>query len=134
MAQKVNANDINLGLGTTVVATSESTSSATYVALTTAQALTVTVGINGILLVILTARLNGAGGNFAFMGFNMSGANSFSADDTRSIVENQTVQVAKSGAWLLTGLIPGSTTLTAVFKSGSGSATFANRNIIAIPF
>lgn len=121
-----------------LVAAAESTTSTTYVDLTTVtDTVTVTVGANGILLVGISALLYNTGaGNFTFMSFAASGANTLAADDTRC-VEYKTANAANDmflgNTILLTGLAPGSTTLKAKYRVAAGTGQFINRRIWAVP-
>lgn len=125
-----------------VVATSESTSSTSYVDLTTAtDTVTTTIGASGKALVILSANLWNSGASQAsFMSFAMSGANTAAADDSLAIMQRtqavgQTFAGAVSGVFLLTGLTAGSTTFKAKYRSGSSSTSnFQYRRIAVIPF
>lgn len=122
------------------VATSQTTSSGSYTDLATVgPSATVTIGQNGLALVSIYASLDsGTVGNRPNMAFEMSGANTASANAAMSIQG-----VAASGAtqqrfgatFLLTGLNPGDTTFTAKYQraSGTGDSIFANRRIVVVP-
>jgi hypothetical protein len=134
---------LSLGLGSSVVATSETTTATSYTDLATAgPSVTVTVGANGILLIIWGAEMaNNTANAFAEMSFTLSGANTLAADDTRAL-RFQAYAGGAIGEYsrvrILTGLNPGSTTVTAKYAvqtggGGSGTGTFLNREIFAIP-
>lgn len=129
----VTADKLATGAATSVVAASEITASATYVALATAQSTTVTVGANGLLLVGVGAQISNSGANTSAASFALSGANTLAAGDQNSVANTGTAAFILGRSVLLTGLTPGSTTVTMLFKSTSGTATFVNRNIYAIP-
>lgn len=124
------------GLGAAAaVATSETTSSGTYAALTTAgPAVTFTVPASGSVLVTLTAAISGALGG---MSLALSGANTLAAADARSLSPTATPSGSGIGALsaqvLLTGLTPGSTTFTASYRTTGGSSTFAGRVLSVLP-
>jgi len=72
-----------------------------------------------------------------FVSFASSGANALAASDANAVtLSSGTLQRASASA-VLSGLTPGSTTFTAKYKreggGGSGSCTFVNRSIMAIP-
>lgn len=122
------------------VATSESTSSGSYTDLaTTTDSVTVTIGDSGLAVVLLGATLSNSAVQASFMGFAASGANTIAASDAQAIsfVSAGSNYAGSYGTWfILTGLTPGSTTFKAKYRSGtaSGTATFSNRRIAALPF
>lgn len=128
-----------LGDTTAAVATVETTSSATFADLATVgPSVTATVGANGRALVILTAdasntMLNG----YAVMGFTASGASTVAASSARALYNKAAVannNFRASCVVPLTGLTPGSTTITAKYETlGGGVATIGNREITFIP-
>lgn len=124
---------------TATVATSETTSSTSYVDLaTTTDSISVTVGSSGIVLVYLNASgTYVAGSNVGgCIGVALSGANTAAASDKSAIsaiLSSSAVPI--SGVVVLSGLSPGSTTLKMKYRlsGGSPSASYANRSITAIP-
>jgi hypothetical protein len=121
------------------VAASEATTSLAYVDLTTiGPAVTLTVPASGRVLVSVTSGMTGSSGSVScFMSFATTGANSVAAADANSVtLASGTLQRASASS-VLSGLTPGSTTFTGKFKreggGGSGSCTFVNRSIMAIP-
>lgn len=111
------------------IQTSESTSSTTFTDLTTSgPAVTITVPASGILDVDLGCRMNGYG----YMGFALSGANTRAVNGTTDVLllNGSGLQNA-SRTVVLTGLAPGSTTVTAKYAVGSGTVAFAMRTISA---
>lgn len=141
--QIVGASNLNLGPGTQLIATSQTTTSTSYTDLATSgPAATVTVGANGILLVGVYARaVNNTSNAFAKMGFALSGANTQAAADNYAFAAQAYAggAVNRTGSsWLVTGLTPGSTVVTAKYAvetggGGSGTGTFADRRLFAIP-
>lgn len=133
----VTPDKLGLGPGISEVATSQGTSSTSYVDLATVQAVSVTVGQNGLLLVIISTRFtNNTQHSQNFMSFALSGANTVAADDANSIMLQAYANGAigyLSGAFLLSGLNPGATTITAQFRVNSGTGGFLARRIQAIP-
>jgi Collagen triple helix repeat (20 copies) len=121
------------------IAASEPTTSTAYVDLpTVGPGVTLTVPASGRVLVSVTSGMTGSSGSVScFMSFAGAGANTIAAVDANSItLASGTLQRA-SAASVLSGLSPGSTTFTATYKraggGGSGSCTFVNRSIMAIP-
>lgn len=130
----VTPSKLDLDPATTTVATSQTTTSTSYTDLATAgPAATVTIGANGLALVIITGKLFNSGVNDTFMGYAVSGANTVAATDTTAQVVNSTPGQRNSTMSLLTGLTPGSTTFTAKYRVAAGTGTFSDRNIIVIP-
>ena len=131
----VTASALATGAGHNYVITNESTSSNTYVALTTAQAVTVTIGANGMALVSLSAHLFSSASGASLMAYAVSGANTIAATDDHALLNNpgNTAAVGASRTELLTGLTPGSTTFTALFKATTGTSSFLRRDITVIP-
>ena len=124
--------------GTTDVATSQSTTSTSYVDLATVQAATVTTGTKA-LVIIKTDVQNGASFNVGgLMSYAVSGASTVAASDTTStglrfFAGNGNLQLASGAAFLQTGLTAGSNVFTAKFKcDGGNSVTFLNRRIQVI--
>lgn len=125
------------------VAASETSTSTSYAALSTAQAVTVTVGTTGLLLIGIGATnvKNNTAAAFTYMTFVLSGANTLAAADTYS-AEFQSVSANQEGSVNRTvtfsGLTPGSTTVTVNVKvqtggAGAGTGTWVNRHLFAIP-
>lgn len=133
----ITPNKINLGGDQTVVNTQETTTSATYVDLATVgPSITVTVGQNGLLLVLFSCSFFGsAAGNFNRMSFALSGANTRAAgvEELFRKSESNAGDTNCSQFALLKGLIPGSTTVTSKYVTSGGTATFSSRKIAAIP-
>lgn len=136
---KATPNEINLGAQTAAVATNQTTASSTFTDLTTTgPAVTVTIGKNGLALVTVSADVSNNTLNcYGVMGFDVSGANTVAAADTKSLylkvgVANQTARGSYTA--LLTGLTAGSTTFTAKYRqSNGGTAAFTYREISVIP-
>ena len=122
------------------VATSETTTSATYTDLaTTGPAATFTVGSTGKLEVVLYSALsNNTTGDAADISFALSGANTQAAAAAFSLTYGAFTGGAsqRQGAtWLLTGLTGGSTTATCKYERiTGGTATFSDRKIVCTPF
>ena len=139
------------------VGTAQATASGSYTDLATAgPEVEATIGPSGKCLVIVSTEIRvlaprgsaiATGGGL--MSFAMSGANVAAAIDARaaeaqirydSSPNNTTLSIdvesGTSRVTLLTGLDPGATTFTAKYAAvvaGSGTATFANRNLTVIP-
>jgi len=126
------------GAATNVVVTGETTSSTTYDNLATVgPAVTVTIGSNGLALLIITAnQFNATSGAFCFMGCVLSGSNvEAAADGNAYAVKNVggSLETNVSFVRLITGLSPGSTTFTAKYRVSSNTGTFTNRKIAVVP-
>lgn len=124
--------------GSDYVATSEATTSSSFTDLATSgPAVTVVVGASGMLWVAI-ARFGDSAtvGARPTMGFALSGANTLAAANKYAIfhsVASSASQGQMGGMWLLTGLTPGSTTVTAKYKNdaGTNSVTISARHIAA---
>jgi hypothetical protein len=120
------------------VATAESTSSTTYVNLTTAgPSVTVIVPASGRVLVsVTTATTGNSASTSCLMSFAASGGNTVAASDANAVIlAGQALQRA-SATSVLGGLAAASTTFTAQYRvagQGSASCTYSNRSIMAIP-
>ena len=116
------------------VATAESTNSSSYTDLaTTTDQVTVNVGSSGMVLLILTCEEYNSVG---LASYAISGANTQAADDSRGLYfyHLSTEQFQGSYVELVTGLTAGATTFKMKYRlTTSGSATFSNRTITAIP-
>jgi hypothetical protein len=101
----------------------------------------VDVPASGNVLVSVTSAVVGNSGQTSCeMSYTVTGANVRPASDSTAVIlagqtGGQTLQRA-SAASLLTGLTPGPTTLTAVYRaqgSGTVNCTFSDRTIVALP-
>jgi len=128
---------LTAGAKTTSVATSETTTSTSYVGLTTPCAVTATIGSSGMALVITSHEGGNSGADaLTLSSFALSGATTQAASDTNAFKSRLTTATATqrgSSAVLLTGLNAGSTTFTQQYRVTSGTGTFLNRNISVIP-
>ena len=123
--------------GSATVATAESTTSTSYVALTTALAVTVTTGTKA--LVSIGSRFgNGATTNTSqYMGFAVSGASTIAASDQYAIGyqyfgSSVNYQPVQNGTFLVTGLTAGSNTFSTRYKTNGDSLAFTNRIISVV--
>jgi hypothetical protein len=118
---------------TATVATSQTTASGTYVDLTTpGPAVTVITGTKA--LVVVTANLQCAGTDQAWMSFAVSDATTLAASDTRGIAATRAFPQRFSAVTLLTTLTAGSNTFTAKYRTTGGSTgTFLDRDIVVVP-
>ncbi len=118
------------------VLTAETTTSTTYADLATAgPAVTVDVPPSGVVRVDLRARLrNSTPTTFAFMGFELSGANTAAADDDYALGVQQpdgTNAMMQVGIpFIIAGLTPGETTFTCKYRVTANTGTFQRRGII----
>lgn len=119
------------------VLTSQSTTSTSYVDLTTVgPSVTVTHGSSA--WVFLTSRMeNNTSGGICYLSYSATGANTLAADDTAAMEFRAaaTGEVnRKSIVYPIVGLVPGTTTFTAKYRVGGASTgTFAGRTIGVIP-
>jgi hypothetical protein len=117
------------------VDTSQTTTSLGYVALATAQAVTVTTGTK--VLVILSCKLRGSTEKIVYASYAISGATTRSADDSWAVTiqdaggAGTSPQATMSTASYQT-VTAGSNTFTAQFKVTDGTGTFSNRQLIVI--
>lgn len=120
-----------------VVATSETTTSASYTDLTTTtDTVTVTVGNSGTVLVLLQSLASNTGGT-CYIGFALSSGNTVAASDSYAVIassHSSGVQQQTGSTFLVTGLAAGSTVFKMKYKVSAGTGTFANRRIAVIPF
>lgn len=135
---KVNNSQINSGAQQAYIATNEAvTSPSAYTDLATVgPQVTVIVGSSGMLLVSVYCNMAiGVSTSYQGMGFALSGANTLAASDDKAIfctVAGSNGGGRWSGVFLLTGLTPGSTVVTAKYKTGV-SAGYTDRRIVAVP-
>lgn len=120
-----------------IVSTSQSTATTTYTDLATAGP-GVSVLSGSTALVLITAGVSTDTNNSsAFVGYEISGATSRVAADAEALeLDGVTAAntIRNTAASLATGLTPGTNTFTLKYRAGSNTATFANRQIIVVPF
>lgn len=124
------------GAQTADVTTSETTTSTSFTDLATSgPAVTITVGISGMALIIVSASIfNSNAGNNTFMSYSIDG-------DTATTARGAVIGAISSTAGtqrmtranVETGLSPGSHTFTSKYLTAANTGTFAARRIIAIP-
>lgn len=138
---QVKPDHLDLDPLTAYVATSQTTTSDVYADLATVLSVTVTVGANGLLLVLHSVRR--ASGSTTSMAEHasiaLSGANTHAAtdDDGGAYVRSTTTAAEVAGMhghMLFSGLNAGVTTVTQKYRDASGgTASFQERRITAIP-
>lgn len=117
-------------LTTATVATSQTETSTSYDDLATVgPSVSVTVGASGIIEVSHSAQISNAGGNHAYQSFELSGANTAAAADSRAIYIASANVVGLSRTIGITGLTPGVTTVTCKYRVSANTGTFADRNL-----
>lgn len=128
----VTANKLSTGAASSTVLTNESTTSTSYVDLATVtDSVTVTIGVNGLAFVSISAEIfNTSSGNM-WVSFVASGANIIAANDVNGLLSGTLVQANWSK--LFTSLSPGSTTFKLKYRVSAGTGNFLNRNISVIP-
>jgi len=138
----VTSSKLSLGAAGAAVDTAQTTTSTSYANLSTVgPAVTVIVGANGLLLVGYNfSAYNSTASLRNNMSIELSGANTISAGSSTQL-EGQFRDPLSSGnqgsnignTTLLTGLNPGSTTLTAKYRVQGGAGTFSSRSLWALP-
>jgi hypothetical protein len=126
------------GMATNYVATDESTSSTSYVALTTAQSVTVTVPASGKVILIISVGniVQASATGTSVVTFIGTGSNTFSATASNGFRKRMDSGGITSGCVVrpLSGLSSGSTTFSLRFLTSAGTTTFGSRGLIAIPW
>lgn len=119
---------------TNIVAASESTSSVTYTDLTTfGPTLSVVAGTQMIVSMYASLSNNTVSVN-SLMGFIVTGANTISALDSYCLAGAFSTIGGRPGAtFMLTGLTPGTNTVTCKYRTASNTATFGDRKLIVLP-
>lgn len=137
---KVTPNELNLAPAKSYVTTNETTTSTSFVSLTTVQSVTVTIGANGICMVGISAGMGASvAAAYLLIAYEASGANTITASDTTGVYWRATLNTAGAGenttgkTFMLTGLTPGSTTFTLKFRTTAGTGAFERREIWALP-
>ena len=122
-------------IGIDQVLTAQTTTSASYVALTTASAVTITTGTSAIVMLSCTFH-NSGNTNQNRMAFAITGATTVSAsDDYATLFFNDLADFDKQSAvsiYLVTGLTAGSNTFSTQFKTQGGTMTAYNRTITVL--
>jgi hypothetical protein len=123
--------------GVSSVATSETTTSTTFAALATAgPAVTVTTGTQ--VLVFVSARLgNNTATAVSFASWQSSGATTVAADDRLGLEfqpEGANRNLRATSALMVTGMTPGSSTITMMYRVSAGTGTFSFRQLSVLPF
>lgn len=118
---------------TVLVATSETRTSTSYGALTTAgPAITATTGTRA--LVMVQCQIQNSGANHTFMSHAISGATTLASSDTYAFRVDSTEVNTGFAFQLHTALTAGSNTFTSQYRVTAGTGTFANRRITVLPF
>jgi hypothetical protein len=120
------------------IITPQTTTSTSYTDLTTVgPSATVNIGPKGTAIVMLTAQaMTNSNGVECYMGFSVSGATTVSANDDQALASatRNSGDLPKSSAvFWVTGLNEGSNTFISKYRTTSGTATFADRNLVVIP-
>lgn len=139
MRKDVTANAINMWNGASytwvrrptndTVATSQTTTSTSYTDLSTVGPAT-THEHGSTVKVTVTCRMRNSGVNLTRMSFAITGDNTVSAGDDRSLEIESTGWMRASASFMVTGLTTGSSTFTAKYKVAAGTGTFEDRQII----
>jgi len=85
-------------------------------------------------LVSVTSGVQGSTGSIScYVSFQVNGAGTLAQMDARALIlTNNNLQQA-SATFVVSGLSAGSNTFTAQYRASSGTCTFSNRSIWAIP-
>lgn len=122
---------------TTAAASTTTNTSFANLADAVSTSVTVTIGTNGLALVIISAQTSNSNtAGYAIMGFAISGASTVAANDTQSIRDSTPAAAQSnrfSNSFLVSGLTAGSTTFTAQYKVLGNTGTFSGRVISVIP-
>lgn len=136
----VTVSKLATGAAAAFVATAESTTSTTYVDLTTVtDTVTVTIGVNGLAWISIGGTLSSNTGTaLGYMAVAISGASTVAAADAKaySVGAVGGLTAGQAGfAYLETGLTPGSTTFKLKYHSSTGAntVTASNRRISVVP-
>lgn len=135
----VTANKLSTGAAYSNADASETTTSTSYVQLTTkTDAVTVTIGVNGLALVLYGCDIaNSVAAGRSFCAVAMSGANtSIAGTDGNKAVQFAAVDNGfghQEGGYVVGGLTAGSTTFTLFYKVSANTGTFAFRHISVVP-
>lgn len=114
-----------------VVATSQTTTSASYVDLATVgPSVSILTGTKA--LVNLSCYMDNSGGNFSFYNFAVSGATTIAAASIGPITKFNTGAEQLAGMVIVTGLNPGVNTFTTKYAVSAGTGTFSSRNISVV--
>lgn len=134
-SMKAAMNALVNGSVTAYVATSETTTSTSYVDLTTTtDTVTTTVGDSGMALVLLKAQFQNSGANYCYCSVALSGANTVAASDNYTLLAAPNGVAIQMGIPIfLTGLTAGSTTFKMKYKVAAGTGTWLHRRITVIP-
>lgn len=119
--------------GSDRIETNESTTGSSFADLTTVgPQVTLDVTNAGVAVIsIHTFLQQGTSGQTAIASFELSGANTLSASDDRSVLTRSVDLDERAGRWRLTGLSAGTTTFTMKYRSSSSStASFRRREMI----
>lgn len=116
------------------VATSQSTTSTTFVDLATPGP-SVTVETGTACEVSIAMSLINSAAFQGRMAFAVSGASTIAANDQQSIYHSSTAQLRFGATYTVTGLTPGNNTFTCKYRvdSAANNATFADRKITVRP-
>jgi hypothetical protein len=130
-------NEISERVGSrTTVATSETTTSATFDDLTTPGP-AVTVTTSNLALVIFGAEQSNSGTGSTRTSVDVSGASTIAAADIRSLMLSGVTagaEIQASHAVFYDDLTPGVNTFTMKYRVSSGTGTFSRRRLIVLPY
>lgn len=134
----VTASKLSTGAAANNTATGNSTTASTSYVATLADAVTtsvtVTIGANGLALVIISAYIFNTATATNFLSFSVTGANTIAASDNNGAQMKMNSSDSTYGApILLTGLTAGSTTFTLNYRTTAGTATFGVRRLAVVP-
>ncbi len=138
--QSVSPSRLATGATSASVNTSEASATQAYGdnLITLGPSVTVTIGLNGVALVAISAKQgsDSTTSKEVFTSFTMSGANTVAANDVTAIsyqVYAANASDTKSGVFVLTGLNPGSTTFKLQYRVTGDTGRWLNRRISVVP-
>jgi hypothetical protein len=114
-----------------------STNSATFTGLSTAQAVTLTTGTKVMIIITAKCETNSGTGNIAYMGYAISGATTVAASDGKAaawanrVASTSNVYDTRTSVFFET-VTAGSNTFTAQVRTTAGSSYFQERQLLVI--
>jgi hypothetical protein len=126
--------DVGTQGGAAAISSAQTTTSTSYVDLTTAGPIIVVTltELRTVLIFPHAELLNTATSDDVYMSFTVSGATAFAASDTRCLRQNGTGTASAFCACIPINLNAGSNTITAKYRVDAGTGQFTNRSISAV--
>jgi hypothetical protein len=101
----------------------------------TGPSITVTTGVNAMVIVTSTMMSNGDTGTIGYMSYTVSGSSSLSPNDARSLAIYMYGQgmLSRSSSISYVSLTPGTNTFIAKYRTNGQLVTFSNRDLSVFP-